>query len=233
MTVETVGLLRRVGSEFLGSALLAAVVVGSGAMAQALTEDVALMLTINAIATVFGLYILILILGPIGGAHFNPVVTLVAVAIDNRPARDLLSYLPAQIIGCIGGAVLANLMFEQPAIAWSGHDRATPAHLLAEVVATAGLILVIFLLVRGDRTRNVPAAVAAFIGAAYFFTSSTSFANPAITIGRMFTDTFAGIAPGAAPLFIGAQIVGASLGALLAVALSPRRQRQQRALTLQ
>lgn len=213
--------LRRVSSEFLGSALLAAIVIGSGAMAQSLTEDVALALTINAIATVFGLYVLIRILAPIGGAHLNPAVTLVSVAIDRRPARDLATYLPAQILGCIVGAMLANLMFEQPAVDWSHTERATPAHLLAEVVATAGLILVIFLLVRGDRTEHAPAAVAAFIGSAYFFTSSTSFANPAITVGRMFTDTFAGIAPASAPWFIGAQLVGAALGATIALLLAP------------
>lgn len=226
MTAPAVGLPRRAASEFLGGALLAAVVIGSGAMAQSLTDDVALTLAINALATVFGLYVLILILGPIGGAHFNPAVTLVSVALDRRPARELAVYLPAQILGCIAGAVLANLMFEQSAVTWSTTVRATPAHLLAEVVATAGLILVIFMLVRLGRGERAPAAVAAFIGAAYFFTSSTSFANPAITIGRMFTDTFAGIAPASAPWFIAAQLVGAAIGAGLAVALAPRHRRQ-------
>lgn len=223
MTTTAVGLPRRVASEFLGSGLLAAIVVGSGAMAQSLTDDVAISLTINAVATAFGLYVLILVFAPIGGAHFNPAVTLVSVALDRRAARDLATYLPAQILGCVAGAMLANLMFERPAVEWSTHERATPAHLLAEVVATAGLILVMFLLARCDRSRHIPAAVAAYIGAAYFFTSSTSFANPAITVGRMFTDTFAGIAPASAPWFIGAQLVGAALGLALAVALTPRR----------
>lgn len=225
MSEPVASVSRRVASEFLGSGLLAAIVIGSGAMAASLTDDSALTLAINAAATALGLYVLILILGPIGGAHFNPAVTLVAVAVNRHPARDLVAYLPAQLLGCIAGAVLANLMFDQPAVSWSTNDRATPAHLLAEIVATAGLILVIFLLVRSGRTHLAPAAVAAFIGAAYFFTSSTSFANPAITVGRMFTDTFAGIAPSAAPWFIAAQLIGATLGAVIAVMLQPRTPR--------
>ena len=215
--------LRATGAEFLGSGLLAAIVVGSGAAAQNLTDDTGLALLINSIATALGLGVLIVVFIAISGAHFNPVVSIVDVALGPRPAKDLLWYLPAQILGCIAGAILANLMFNEPAIAWSTTDRATPAHLLAEVVATAGLVIVIFLLARQGKVAAIPVAVAAYIGAAYFFTSSTSFANPAITVGRMFTDTFAGIAPGSAPWFIGAQLVGGAIGALIVVALTARR----------
>ena len=215
--------LRGTGAEFLGSGLLAAIVVGSGAAAQNLTDDTGLALLINSIATALGLGVLIVVFIAISGAHFNPVVSIVDVALGPRPAKDLLWYLPAQILGCIAGAILANLMFNEPAIAWSTTDRATPAHLLAEVVATAGLVIVIFLLARQGKVAAIPVAVAAYIGAAYFFTSSTSFANPAITVGRMFTDTFAGIAPGSAPWFIGAQLVGGAIGALIVVALTARR----------
>jgi arsenate reductase len=219
--------LRTTGAEFLGSGLLAAIVIGSGAAAQQLTTDSGLALLINALATALGLGVLVVLFIAVSGAHFNPVVSIVDVAFGSRPARELLWYLPAQILGCIGGAILANLMFSQPAVTWSTTDRVTPAHLVAEVVATAGLVLVIFLLARQGKVAAIPIAVAAYIGAAYLFTSSTSFANPAITIGRMFTDTFAGIAPASAPWFIGAQLVGGALGALVVVAFTTRR-RQSR-----
>lgn len=212
---------RAIGAEFLGSALLCAVVVGSGAMAQSLTSDIGLALLINALATVLGLGVLIVLFISISGAHFNPVVTIVDVILGFRPPRILLSYLPAQILGCIAGAALANLMFERPALELGTADRATPAHLLAEVIATAGLVLVIFTLVRLGKVTAIPLAVAAYIGAAYFFTSSTSFANPAITVGRMFTQTFAGITPASVPWFIAAQLVGGILGMLLVIALAP------------
>ncbi|WP_309619771.1 MIP/aquaporin family protein [Salinibacterium sp.] len=216
-------LARRLGAEFLGSATLAAVVIGSGIAAQALSPgDTGLQLLENALATALALPVLILVFGPISGAHFNPVVSLVDSAVGMRAWRDTALYIPAQVAGCIVGAVAANIMFEQPAVAWSTTDRLTGAHFLAEVIATAGLILVIFALARSNRASVIPWAVGAYIGAAYFFTSSTSFANPAITLGRMFTDTFAGITPGSAPGFIAAQLLGAAVGAGLVLWFSPR-----------
>ena len=204
---------RRVSAEFLGSLLLAALVVGSGIAAQQLSpSDVGLQLLQNALATALGLFAIILIFAPVSGAHFNPVVSLVDAALGHRAWRDVAAYVPAQILGCISGAVVANLMFGLPAASISATERLTAPHLLAEVVATAGLVLVIFSLVRSGRGHLAPAAVGAYIGAAYFFTSSTSFANPAITIGRMFSDTFAGIAPSAAPGYIAAQLAGGLLG---------------------
>ena len=204
---------RRVSAEFLGSLLLAAFVVGSGIAAQQLSpSDVGLQLLQNALATALGLFAIILIFAPVSGAHFNPVVSLVDAALGHRAWRDVAAYVPAQILGCISGAVVANLMFGLPAASISATERLTAPHLLAEVVATAGLVLVIFSLVRSGRGHLAPAAVGAYIGAAYFFTSSPSFANPAITIGRMFSDTFAGIAPSAAPGYIGAQLAGGLLG---------------------
>ena len=219
-----VGLLRRLVAELIGSALLAALVIGSGIAAQRLSpDDVGLQLLESAFATALGLPVLILVFAPISGAHFNPVVSLVDSISGLRSWRDTALYIPTQIIGCIGGAVLANLMFADPAITISTTERLTPAHFLAEVVATAGLILVIFSLARSDRANLTPVAVGAYIGAAYFFTSSASFANPAITIGRMFSDTFAGIAPSSAPGFILAQLIGAAIGHLLVRLLHPAR----------
>lgn len=219
-------LLRRLSAELLGSALLAAVVVGSGIAAQRLSpSDTGLQLLENALATALGLPVLILIFGPVSGAHFNPVVSLVDSASGLRSWRDTALYIPTQIIGCILGAILANLMFGEPAISISSHERLTPGGFLAEIVATAGLILVIFVLARTGRAHLTPAAVGAYIGAAYFFTSSTSFANPAITIGRMFSDSFAGIAPSSAPGFIAAQLVGAAVGYLIVRWLYPARRR--------
>lgn len=214
---------RRIAAEFVGSALLAAIVVGSGAAAERLSpSDPGLQLLENALATALGIAALILVLAPVSGAHFNPVVSIVDALLGGRRRREAAARIPAQIAGCVGGAVLANLMFAEPAVAWSRTDRLTAAHLLAEVVATAGLILVIFVLARTGRAHLAAPAVGAYLGAAYFFTSSTSFANPAITIGRMFTDTFAGIAPAAAAAFIPAQILGAALGYLLVRVLVPR-----------
>lgn len=197
----------------MGSAGLAAVVVGSGIAAQRLSPtDVGLQLFENAFATALGLAVLILIFATVSGAHFNPVVTLVDITLHRRSWSTAAIYLPVQIVGCIAGAVLANVMFAVPAVAWSTTDRSGWPLLLSEVVATAGLILVIFALVRTGRSHLAAPAVGAYIGAAYFFTSSSSFANPAITIGRMFTDTFAGIAPSSALPFIAAQLIGAALG---------------------
>jgi arsenate reductase len=209
-------------AEWLGSALLAAVVIGSGITAQQLSPgQTGLELLENAAATAAGLYSLILMIGPVSGAHFNPVVSFVDAAFGGLRWRHALAYLPAQVAGCVSGAVLANVMFSQPAVTFSTHHRATGAHFVSEVVATAGLLLVIFALARTGRGATAPAAVGAYIGAAYFFTSSTSFANPAITVGRMFSNTFAGIAPSSAPAFIAAQIVGGLVGFAIIKALYP------------
>jgi arsenate reductase len=202
-------LRRRLLAEFLGSALLAAIVIGSGIAAARLSpDDTGLQLMENAAATATGLFAVILMFGPISGAHFNPVVSLVDAAFGGLSRRDALAYIPAQIAGCVAGAILANAMFAQAAVSIATTHRATGAHLLAEVVATAGLLLVIFSLARTGRAATAPAAVGAYIGAAYFFTSSTSFANPAITAGRMFSDSFAGIAPASAPAYVVAQLAG-------------------------
>jgi len=214
--------LRPLAAEFLGSAGLAAIVVGSGIAARQLSPtDVGLQLLENALATALGLAVLIVVFVSASGAHFNPVVTLADVVLGRRPWRSVAGYIPAQILGCVSGAILANLMFGRAPVSWSATDRMTGPHILAEVVATAGLVLVIFALVRTERKAVIPVAVGAYIGAAYFFTSSTSFANPAITIGRMFSDTFAGIAPASAPGYILAQLAGAALGVLAVRYLYP------------
>ena len=200
---------RRLFAEFLGSAFLAATVVGSGiAAAQLSPGDTGLKLLENAVATAAGLFTFILMFGPVSGAHFNPVVSLVDAAFGGLSWRHALAYIPTQVIGCIAGAIVANLMFDLSAISIATTDRASPPHLFAEVVATLGLLLVIFALARSGRGNLAPAAVGAYIGAAYFFTSSTSFANPAIDIGRMFSDTFAGIAPASVPAYILFQLLG-------------------------
>jgi glycerol uptake facilitator-like aquaporin len=188
-------LTRRLLAEYLGSALLAALVIGSGIAAQSLTDDPGLQLLENAAATAAGLFAIILMFGPVSGAHFNPVVSLVDAAFGGLSWRDALAYIPTQVAGCVTGAIAANGMFALTAISISTHHRAAPAHLYSEVIATAGLVLVIFALARSGRAATAPAAVGAYIGAAYWFTSSTSFANPAISVGRIFSDTFAGIAP--------------------------------------
>jgi glycerol uptake facilitator-like aquaporin len=213
---------RRLLAEFLGSAFLTATVIGSGIAAASLSPgDTGLQLLENAAATAAGLFTFILMFGPVSGAHFNPVVSLVDAAFGGLRWRYAAAYVPAQVGGCIAGAVLANAMFALSAISISTHHRASPAHLLAEVVATIGLLLVIFSLARTRRGELAPAAVGAYIGAAYFFTSSTSFANPAIDVGRMFSDTFAGIAPASVPAFVVAQLVGAGLAVGLIRALYP------------
>jgi arsenate reductase len=205
--------IRRALAEFVGSGLLAALVIGSGIAAQRLSpNDTGLQLFENAFATALGLPVLILIFATVSGSHFNPVVSLVDAGLGNRPWRDVALYIPAQIVGCLAGAILANLMFGDPAVTISTTDRLTWPHALSEVVATAGLVVVIFALARTGRLAVIPWAVGAYIGAAYFFTSSSSFANPAITIGRTISDSFAGIAPASAPGFIAAQLVGGLLG---------------------
>ena len=222
MTSAPVPLPRRLIAEFLGSAFLAAVVIGSGIAAQRLSPgQTGLQLLENAAATAAGLYAIILMSGPVSGGHFNPVVSFADAAFGGLSWRDAGAYLPAQVAGCIGGAVIANLMFALPAVTISAKHRATPAHFLSEIIATLGLLLVIFALARSGRARTGPAAVGAYIGAAYWFTSSTSFANPAITIGRMFSNTFAGIAPSSVPAFIGAQIIGCVLAVMLIKVLYP------------
>ncbi|MHC5704694.1 aquaporin [Streptomyces tirandamycinicus] len=222
-------LAARAAAELVGTAALVAVVVGSGIQATGLTRDVGLQLLANSLATVFGLGVLIVLLGPVSGAHFNPAVTLAEWWTARRggggvTAREAAVYIPAQITGGIAGAILAGAMFGEPLVEWSTHERSAGHLLLGEVVATAGLILLIFGLARTDRLRFAPVAVASYIGAAYWFTSSTSFANPAVTIGRAFTDTFAGIAPSSVPGFVGAQLAGAVVGlALVALIFRPAR----------
>lgn len=217
-------LARRASAELLGSALLSTLVIGSGIAAQRLSpSDTGLQLLENAIATALGLPVLILVLAPVSGAHFNPVVSLVDSALGLRSWRDTAVYIPTQIVGCIAGAVLANVMFAGAAVSLSSNDRLSPATFVSEVVATAGLILVIFGLARTDRSSLAPVAVGGYIGAAYFFTSSSSFANPAITLGRVLSDSFAGIAASSAPGFIAAQLLGAMLGLGTVLWLFPRR----------
>lgn len=222
-------LTAKAAAELVGTAALVAIVVGSGIQATELTKDVGLQLLANSTATAFGLGVLIVLLGPVSGAHFNPVVTLAEWWTARRGGagvspRELAIYVPAQIVGATAGSVLADAMFGEPLVKWSTHDRSAGHLLLGEVVATAGLILLIFGLARTDRLRFAPIAVASYIGAAYWFTSSTSFANPAVTIGRAFTDTFAGIAPGSVPGFIAMQLVGAAVGlALVALIFMPGR----------
>lgn len=215
-------LARRVFAEYLGSLLLATVVIGSGIAAQSLSPGaLGLELLENAAATGLGLYFLILVLGPVSGAHFNPVVSLVDAQTGGLRWRDVPWYVSAQTLGCVSGAVVANLMFARAALSVSTHHRASTAHVFAEVVATAGLILVIFTLTRSGRGRLCASAVGSYIGAAYFFTSSTSFANPAISLGRMFSNSFAGIAPASVPGFIAAELVGGVVGYFAVVALYP------------
>jgi len=215
-------LVRRAVAEFLGTGLLVAAVVGSGVMGTLLSDDLAVVLLVNALATVAALGVLIWMLGPISGAHFNPVVTAVEAVRREMPVGEAALYVIAQITGALGGVALANLMFDLPAWTASTNERSGWPLWLGEIVATAGLLLVIGALTRTGRGHLGPALVPAWIGAAYFFTSSTSFANPAVTIGRSLTDTFSGIAPASVPLFIVFQVVGAALGALLTEYLYPR-----------
>ncbi|MEU9130512.1 MIP/aquaporin family protein [Kitasatospora sp. NPDC048540] len=218
---------RRTAVEFVGTGALVAIVVGSGIQATELSKDVGVQLLANSLATVFGLGVLIVLLGPVSGAHFNPVVTLAAWWTGRRDGdgptlREAAAYLPAQVAGAIGGAVLANAMFARPLVQWSAHDRSAPHLWLGEVVATAGLVLLILGLARTGRAHFAPVAVASYIGAAYWFTSSTSFANPAVTIGRAFTDSFAGIAPASVLPFLAAQLAGLAVGLVLVAVLFGR-----------
>ena len=220
-------LSHRLAAELLGTGLLVAVVVGSGIAAQTLSpNDVGLQLLENSMATVFGLAVLILLFGPVSGAHFNPVVSAVDWLLGRRrgtglPGREVAFYTVAQVAGGVLGAVLANAMFDLPAGQLATTDRVSVGRGIGEVVATAVLVLLIFALARTGRAALSAAAVGAYIGSAYWFTSSTSFANPAVTVGRMFSDTFAGIAPDSAPLFIAAQLIGAAVGLALVQLLFP------------
>jgi len=200
---------RSLFAEFLGTATLVCHIVGSGIMADSLTTDAALAMFINAICVAAALGVLIALFGPISGAHFNPVVTLVMLWRKSISIKLALLFIPAQIVGAILGAILANVMFDQAAYQISTHVRSTHGLWIGEIVATAGLLFVILILVDTERANWIPVAVPAWIASAIFFTSSTAFANPAVTIGRAFSDTFAGIAPDSVPAFILFQLVGA------------------------
>ena len=209
-------LTRKLVAEGVGTALLLIGVVGSGIMAERLSPtDVGLQLFQNAAATAAVLFAIILMFGPASGAHFNPAVTVADWALGDFPRRHIAPYIAAQAAGAVAGTVLANLMFDLDAVDWSTKDRSAGHLWLGEVIATAGLVALIFALVRTGRVRYVAGGVAAYIGGAYYFTSSTSFANPAVTVGRMFSDTFAGIEPSSAPMFIVMQIIGLVAAVLL------------------
>jgi glycerol uptake facilitator-like aquaporin len=215
----TASLARRAAAEAVGTAALVAIVVGSGIQATELSRDVGVQLLANSLATVFGLGVLIALLGPVSGAHFNPVVSLASWWNSRRGEGlglgEVGVYTLAQTAGAIAGAIVADGMFARPLVDFASHDHSAPHLWLGEVVATTGLIALIFGLARTGRDHFAPVAVASWIGAAYWFTSSTSFANPAVTIGRAFTDTFAGIAPASVPAFVVAQLGGAAIGLLL------------------
>lgn len=203
-------------AEFLGTALLVTAVVGSGIMGSNLSGDLLVALIANALSTALALGLLILTLGPVSGAHFNPVVSM-ALAIDQRfKAAGVAPYLVAQFAGAVAGAVLANVMFGSAAIQVSSKGMVSQGTAIGEVIATAGLVFIILNLIKTKRSELIPVAVPAWIGSAYFSTSSTSFANPAVTVGRIFTDSFAGIGPQSVPSFVIAQLLGAALGIVLA-----------------
>jgi glycerol uptake facilitator-like aquaporin len=207
-------------AEFSGTALLVTVVVGSGIMGTNLSQDAGIALLINAFSTFFALALLILVLGPISGAHMNPAVSLVQQVSRQQPIGETLAFIAAQIAGAISGAILANAMFDLPAIQASANERVSTGTLIGEVIATAGLVALIGVLSKREQGKLIPIAVAAWIGSAYFFTSSTSFANPAVTVGRAFTDTFAGISADSVLPFIAAQLVGAAIGLAISKGLS-------------
>jgi len=217
---------RRLFAEFLGTALLVVAVVGSGIAAQRLSPgDVGLQLFENAVATGAALVAIILALGAVSGAHLNPVVTLADRFFGGMKSREAAGYCGAQILGGIAGAMVANLMFALPAIEWSTKTRSGSHLWFAEAVATFGLLLVIFGVVRSGRASLAPFAVGAYIAGAYFFTASTSFANPAVTIARMFSNTFAGIDPASVPGFVGFQLVGGAVAVLVVWILYPQMAR--------
>lgn len=216
--------VKKAVAEFTGTALLVCVVVGSGIMGTNLSNDNAVALVVNTLSTILALALLILVLGPVSGAHFNPVVTLVQFLSKSISAASSLAYLVAQVSGAIIGALVANAMFDLTLIQISSNMRVTPGTLIGELIATAGLVALIQILISRKQDSLIAVSVAAWIGSAYFFTSSTSFANPAVTVGRIFSDTFAGIAPESVLPFIGAQVAGGLIGFALArlLAIKPK-----------
>ena len=220
MTHPPVGLPRKVATEFVGTAFLVTAVVGSGVMATRLSDDVGLQLLENSIATGAVLVALILALQPVSAA-FNPVVTLIETAVGELRIAAAAALIAAQMAGGFLGAVTANVMFELPAVELSTHDRGGTGPWIAEVIATFGLVVIIFGSARAGRIDTIAFAVGGYIAAAYWFTSSTSFANPAVTVARMFSDTFAGIAPASAPAFVLAQLLGGAAGLVFVRAVFP------------
>jgi glycerol uptake facilitator-like aquaporin len=217
----TSDLVRRLVGEFIGTFFLLTAVVGSGIMAESLTDDVGLQLLQNAFATAVVLTALILALSAISGAHFNPAVTLADLALGGIDRITAIAYVGVQTAGGILGVVSANIMFDLSAVDWSTRDRSAGHLVFAEGIATLGLLLVIFLIVRSGDAKTVAFAVGGYIGGAYYFTSSTSFANPAVTVARMFSDTFAGIQPASAPWFIMSQVIATGVAVALIRLLAP------------
>ena len=215
--------LRRTIAELFGTATLLLVVIGSGVMATNLSKDIGVQLTINSAATGLILYILITLLGPISGAHFNPVVTAIQLYKKNIAATLAAAYLVAQLIGAVIGVALANFIFNLPIIEISQKDRTGAELFVSEILATAGLVFIIFTAIAQKCEAKIPVLVGAYISAAYFFTSSTSFANPAVTVARTLSDSFAGIAPGSVLPFIAAQIIGAALGLVLTTFINSQK----------
>ena len=215
--------LRRTIAELFGTATLLLVVIGSGVMATNLSKDVGVQLTINSAATGLILYILITLLGPISGAHFNPVVTTIQLFKKNMTASLAAAYLVAQLVGAVIGVALANFIFNLPIIEISQKDRTGTELFVSEILATAGLVFIIFTAIAQKSEAKIPVLVGAYISAAYFFTSSTSFANPAVTVARTLSDSFAGIAPGSVLPFIAAQIIGAALGLVLTTFINSQK----------
>jgi len=207
----------RAVAEFFGTALLVAIVIGSGIMAETLTSDVGVSLLLNQLATVLGLGVLIAVLMPISGAHINPAVSLAILLRQEISAGEAAVYVMAQFLGAMGGVALAHVMFGRAGLEISGNDRLTTGTFVGEIVATAGLIAMILLLVQRGSSSVIPLVVPAWIGAGYVFTSSTSFANPAVTLGRMFTDSFAGISPLSGLGFMAAQLVGIAVALALVI----------------
>ena len=214
---------RRLLAEFIGTAFLLTGVIGSGIMAERLTDDVGLRLLVNAGATAAVLYAIILMFGPVSGAHFNPAVTLSDASLGSRPWSDVAPYIGAQLTGGAAGVIAANLMFGLDAVNLSNKVRDGGGQYLAEVIATFGLVFLIFSLVRSGREQMAASAVAVYIGGAYWFTSSTSFANPAVAVTRTLSDTFAGIDPGSAPMFIVMEVIGAGLAVVAIRVVYPAR----------
>lgn len=214
--------IRKAGAELLGSAILVMTVIGSGEMAQSLSDDIAVQLLANSLCTAAILYLLITLLADISGAHFNPLVTLIVAYKREISPTQSLQFIFAQFLGALIGAGLANLLFELPLFTASTHVRSGNHLFLSEIIATAGLIFTIFIAIDQKREKKIPVLVACWIGAAYFFTSSTSFANPAVTFARGWSNTFAGIAPESIAPFIAAQLIGAILGLVLSQSLSSK-----------